>query len=33
MAESDAEALERAYPDAYRIGRVLGPGAKPIVIV
>jgi selenide,water dikinase len=30
MAESDAAAFERAYPKAYRIGRVTERGAKPV---
>jgi selenide,water dikinase len=30
VAESDAAALERAYDGAYRIGRVVEPGVKPI---
>lgn len=30
MADSDAAAFERAYPKAYRIGRVTERGAKPV---
>jgi len=30
LPEADAAALERSFPDAYRIGRVTEPGTKPI---
>jgi selenide,water dikinase len=33
LPEVDAVALERVYPDAYRIGRVLVSGEKPILLV
>lgn len=33
LAEADAAAFERSYSDAYRIGRVLPRGAKPIRLV
>jgi selenide,water dikinase len=33
LPEADAAGLERAFPDAYRIGRVLPPGEKAIRIV
>jgi len=33
LPEADAAALERAYPDAYRIGRVLPGGGKPILLL
>ncbi len=33
LPEADAVALERLYPDAYRIGRVLARAAKPIRIL
>jgi len=33
LAESDAAALERAFDAAYRIGRVLERGAKPIRLI
>jgi selenide, water dikinase len=33
LSEQDAAALERSFPDAYRIGRVLTPQEKPIRIV
>jgi selenide,water dikinase len=33
LPEGDALELEREYPDAYRIGRVTGRGAKPIRLV
>jgi selenide,water dikinase len=33
LPEADAEQLERALPEAYRVGRVLPKGAKPIRLV
>ena len=33
LAERDASQLERSFADAYRIGRVLPKGAKPIALV
>jgi selenide,water dikinase len=33
MPESDATAFERAYPKAYRIGRVTARGQKPVRII
>jgi len=33
LPETDAAALEREYPRAYRIGRVLPRGAKPILLI
>ena len=33
LPEADAAALERSFPAAYRIGRVLPPGAKPIQLI
>ncbi len=33
MAESDAAAFERAYPKAYRIGRVTERGPKPMLVL
>jgi len=33
LPEIDAVALERIYPDAYRIGRVLARGEKPIRLI
>jgi selenide,water dikinase len=33
IAEADADALARSYPGAFRIGRVLPRGAKPIIVV
>jgi len=33
LPESDAARLERSFPDAYRIGRVLPKGSKPIRLV
>jgi selenide,water dikinase len=33
MAEADAAAFERAYPEAYRVGRVIQGGQKPIHLI
>jgi selenide,water dikinase len=33
LPETDAAGLERAFPDAYRLGRVLPRGAKPIRLI
>ncbi len=33
LAEADAAQLERSFPDAYRVGRVLPKGSKPIRLV
>jgi selenide,water dikinase len=33
MADADAAAFERAYPEAYRIGRVVYRGQKPIYLL
>ena len=33
LPEADAAALERAFPDAYRIGRVVEEGNKPLRLV
>ena len=30
LPEADAAILERSFPSAYRIGRAVGRGAKPI---
>jgi selenide,water dikinase len=30
LPQADASALERAFPEAYRIGRVVEKGEKPI---
>ena len=32
MVEADAAQFERAFPNAYRIGRVLNQGAKPVIL-
>jgi len=33
MPEADAVAFERRYPKAYRIGRVVAKGSKPVILI